>query len=136
MAEQASPGKVPDLPGSDDVRMAAAAELLGHTGVTDFKLWYCVEQLPPVTWIAACRWERPGQQWEAAAALHPLLAVFRLCDAVLDGGQCLHCGRPTGFTPDFDPMPLSDLVCWYQWDPELEVFRRSCADGIAAGDGK
>ena len=54
-------------------------------------------------------------------------AVFRLCDQVIDGGTCTHCNRPTGFTPDLDPMPLDDIVCWYQWDPELSEFRRGCA---------
>jgi hypothetical protein len=115
-----------------DPRFTAAVDLLGHTGADGFQIRCCEEEDPPV-WIAALR---QGKRWQAAGALHPLDAVFRLCDAVIDGGLCTHCGRAAGFSPDFDPMPLDALICWYQWDPELAVFRRSCSGGTAPGNGK
>jgi hypothetical protein len=108
---------------ADDPRLAPAVELLGRTGAAQFAIRYCDEDRP-IVWIATALW---GRHWETAAAMTPLEAVFRLCDQVLDGGQCTHCKRPTGFTPDLDPMPLDRLVCWYQWDPELVTFRRGCA---------
>jgi hypothetical protein len=87
---------------------------------------YC-DETRPVIWISSGRW---GKHWEAAAAMTPVAAVFRLCDEVIDGGTCTHCHRPTGFVPDLDSMPLDNLVCWYQYDPSRAAFRRGCT-GIA-----
>jgi hypothetical protein len=106
----------------DDPRLPAAVDLIGRTGAQKFQIRYCEEESPTV-WVAAARWRGT---WECAASTHPLEAIFRLCDQIIDGGRCLHCGRPAGFTPDFDPMPLADTFCWYQWDPELATFRRGC----------
>ena len=111
----------------EDRQLTAALDLLGHTGAAEVKIWYCDEEKPPLVWVCAARWARYGGRWELAAATHPLAAVFRLCDQVIDGGECTHCHRPTGFSPDLDPLPLDALVCWYQWDPELSEFRRGCA---------
>jgi hypothetical protein len=107
---------------TEDKQLTAAVDLLGRTGAAEFQLRVCEEDAP-AEWIAAARW---GDQWEVAAAIHPLDAVFRLCDEVIDGGVCQHCRRPTGFSPDLDPLPLDQLICWYQWDPELSTFRRGC----------
>jgi hypothetical protein len=59
----------------------------------------------------------------------PWRALFRLCEAVMDGGKCAHCGKPTSV----DDKPASDMleqltavVCFYRFDPELSTFRRSC----------
>jgi hypothetical protein len=109
--------------GVKDPRLPAAVALLGHTGADEVQVRYCDEE-KPVIWMAAARW---GKRWETAAAMAPALAVFRLCDEVIDGGRCTHCRKPTGFTPDFDQMPLAPFVCWYQWDPERAEFRRGCA---------
>lgn len=111
------------LPGAvDDARMVAAVELLGRTGADEFQVRYCDEE-KPVIWIAAARW---GEIWETGAAMTPLLAVFRLCDQVIDGGHCTHCNRPTGFTVDMEQMPLEPLICWYQFDPGAQKFVRGC----------
>jgi hypothetical protein len=107
----------------DDPRFAPAVALLGRTGAAQFSIRYCDEDWP-VVWIAAAKW---GKHWAVAAALDPVRATFQLCDEVIDGGQCTHCKRPTGFEPTIDPMPLAPLVCWYQWDPERATFRRGCA---------
>jgi hypothetical protein len=110
-----------------DPRFIAAVDLIGHTGSTNFQIRYC-DEVKPIVWIAAAQF---GKHWECAAAMNPLRAVFRLCDSLMDGGLCVHCNRPSGFEPSIDPMPMSKLICWYQWDPELKVFRRGCS-----GDGK
>jgi hypothetical protein len=110
---------------TEDPRFVPAVDMLGRTGADEFQIRFCDEGRP-VIWMAAARW---GKRWEAAAAMDPVLAVFRLCDEVVDGGICTHCKRPTGFAPDLDAMPLDKLVCWYQFDPELTTFRRGCADG-------
>jgi hypothetical protein len=127
-AEPPRPPSTPDAPtgsplgDADDKRLPAAVDLLGRTGAAEFQVRYCDED-GPVIWLAAARW---GKHWEAAGAMTPLLAVFRLCDEVIDGGQCQHCHRPTGFAPDLDTMPLDAIVCWYQYDPERSTFRRGC----------
>lgn len=105
-------------------RALAAIDLLRRTGSSTFEIRYS-EDNEPLVWMAIAGWVLP-KRYEAAAALMPEDAIFRLCDLVIDGGTCLHCSRPTGFVPDIDPMPLSDLICWYQYDPELNTFRRSC----------
>jgi hypothetical protein len=109
---------------AEEKQLTAAVDLLGRTGAAEVRIWYCDEEKPPVVWICAGQW---SGRWQCAAAMGPLGAVFRLCDEVIDGGACTHCHRPTGFTPDLDAMPMDDLVCWYQWDPELATFRRGCA---------
>jgi hypothetical protein len=105
-----------------DPRLPAAVELIGRTGSEGFQLRYCDEE-KPVVWLALAEY---GDHWEVAAAMAPGTAIFRLCEQLVDGGKCTHCGRPTGVTFDFDPMPVPESVCWYQWDPELATFRRGC----------
>jgi hypothetical protein len=62
--------------------------------------------------------------------MHPTQALFALCDTLMDGGTCQHCGKPTGFVADterqLDEELGSPFVCWYRWDPELRTFRRKC----------
>jgi len=107
----------------EDFQLVAAVDLIGRTGATEFNLRFSPEDEPPVTWTALAQW---GDTWECAAAMNPLLAVFRLCEQVVDGGQCTHCKRPAAFDTDFGKMPLDKLFCWYQWDPEKKTFRRGC----------
>lgn len=70
---------------------------------------------------------QPGRPvWTVGAGLGPIRAVLALADDLIDGGECVHCHRPTGVTEDIAPMPASAAICWYQWDPELGTFRRGC----------
>jgi hypothetical protein len=121
---------------SDDPRLGAAAKLIGRTGARSFQIRYSDDE-DPVVWMAVGEWfmgpdGRPvgkggKQAFEAAAAMNPLQAVLRLLDQVIDGGFCDHCKRPSGVTDHWESkMPLSDTVCWYVFDPEMEVYRRSC----------
>lgn len=119
-----SSGHVSKRSSRDDPRYEAAVDLIGRTGAQQFQVRYCEEGKPPVVWIAAAQW---GEHWEAAGAMNPLHALFRLLDSVIDGGQCQHCRRPTGFEPSADPMPLDKVVCWYQFDPSTKRFARGCA---------
>jgi hypothetical protein len=97
--------------------------MLGRTGATQFQIRYSDED-EPVIWMVAARW---SNHWEVAASMSPLGAVFNLCDQVVDGGTCTHCGKPTGFVADSEgEMPGQDFICWYRYDPELKTFRRSC----------
>jgi hypothetical protein len=127
----------------DDPRMAAAVALLGRTGADAFEVRYCDGHdedagTPPVIWLALAHWpDRPEvdmpDHYEAAGGLTPWLAVFRLCEAVMDGGTCRHCERPTMVDDkpaDAALAAVDAFVCSYRYDPELNTFRRAC-EGVA-----
>lgn len=106
--------------------LMASLDLIGRTGAKGVQLRYSDDE-KPVVWMAVGTYVRDGREiHQVAADLHPARAAFKLCESVIDGGHCVHCDRPTGITEDFDPMPLSDTICWYQFDPELATFRRAC----------
>jgi hypothetical protein len=107
---------------SDDPRLMAAIDLIGRTGADQFQIRYS-DDSKPVVWMALANWRGT---WEVGASTSPVQAVFRLCDQVIDGGQCTHCHKPTGFVPEVYGMPVPEYVCWYQFDPELATFRRGC----------
>lgn len=111
---------------SADPRFLACVELMPRTGAKSFQIRFSDDEEPTV-WIAVGEWQTAdGPVFEAAASLSPTQAVFRLLEAVLDGGKCAHCLRPSGITWDFDTMPMNKQVCWWQWDPEINKFRRGC----------
>lgn len=110
--------------------LTAGVELLGRCGARELQIRYHDDQ-QPVLWMAAVQvtiGQRSG--WEAAAALDPAQAVVRLCEAVVDGGECTHCHKPTAVDAALGDRMLADLMCWYAYDPELGTFRRSC-EGVA-----
>lgn len=119
----------------EDPRFLAAVDMLRRCGSREFQIRYDEEQ-DPVVWVAVIRLQidansrptGPGVMtvWKCAAGMNPLTAVLALCDETVDGGECQHCHRPAGFDRDFGRMPLPDLFCWYQFDPELATFRRGC----------
>jgi hypothetical protein len=112
-----------------DPRAAAGVKMIGRTGATSIQIRYQDDE-QPVVWMAVGEWT--GGRQEVGAGFDPTRAVLRLCEQVIDGGQCAHCHRPTGFEPDqLDTMPFDPLVCWYQWDPELATFRRGCEGDTA-----
>lgn len=120
-----------------DPRFTAAIDLIGRSGATSFELRYSDDQ-QPVVWMAIGSWPASlfdkgakGERHEAAGALSPMKAVMRLLTSILDGvGTCSHCKRPTAVSDDFTrSMPLEDHVCWYVYDPEMQMFRRGCEGG-------
>lgn len=110
-----------------DPRFLAAVDLIGRTGASSWSVRYCDEETPAV-WLCVAEYEGEGM-WDAAGARDPLTAALRLCEQLVDGALCVHCGKPTGFDPDADAgilAALDPVVCFYRWDPELRTFRRSC----------
>lgn len=108
--------------------ITAAADMLGRTGIKQLQIRYSDDEEPTV-WFAVGKWpaKSGGEGYETASAMEPLRAVLRLCEQAMDGGQCQHCHRPSGFEPDsIATMPVDQLICWYQYDPELRTFRRGC----------
>ena len=119
----------------DDARMVAAVDFIRRTGAREVQIRYSDDE-QPVVWFVVAQFligpdNRPAIEgdpyFEVDAAGHPVRAALRLCERLADGGQCTHCGRPTGLDPDsIETMPLNEIFCWYQFDPELKTFRRGC----------
>lgn len=114
--------------GINQPKFLAALELMRRTGCTGVQIRYSDDEQPVVWFVVA---EYPENRAEVDAALDPIRAALRLCERLVDGGQCAHCERPTGLEPDhIETMPLNDTICWYQYDPELKTFRRGCEGDI------
>lgn len=112
-----------------DPRLTAAVDLLHRAGATVFQIRYSDDE-PPVVWIAVAGWVGPdGIVWQTGSSVDPVEAVMCLCETVVDGATCVHCGKTTSFIADYAADPLAPgLVCDIQYDPELRVFRRSCEE--------
>jgi hypothetical protein len=132
------------MPPTSDPRFAAAVDLIRRTGSDYFEIRYCDGHdddvgKPPVVWLAIAHWpampdhDMPDH-FDAAGGLTPWRAVFRLCEACMDGGTCQHCHRPTMVDDkpaDGALLALGDAFCAYRYDPELDTFRRSC-EGVVS----
>lgn len=115
----------PNFPFPKDVeeKMGAAVGLIGRTGAENFQLRYQDDEEPTV-WVAVATYKKGA---EAAASLDPVRAILRLAEELVDGGMCAHCKKPSGLDADsLEAMPMDDVICWYQYDPELKTFRRGC----------
>ena len=113
----------PNSLGTDKDKFLAAVDMVKRTGAKQFQLRWSDDE-EPLVWFAVAVYRNTS---EADASLSPLRAVLRLLERVCDGGICMHCNRATGLDPDsLMVMPLNDLICWYQYDPELKTFRRAC----------
>jgi hypothetical protein len=119
----------------NDPRYTAAIDLIRRTGARDIQIRYDDEQRP-IVWVTTAGFTIHNgthstrgkiNAYQAGCGLDPLSAIFGLCHACFDRkGQCTHCGRNTMFDETFEDQPLADFYCWYQWDPELKIFRRGC----------
>jgi hypothetical protein len=104
--------------------LIAAVDLIRRTGAEQVQIRYDDAE-EPVVWFAVAVYVQG--RFDAAAAPEPVGATLRLAEQLVDGGQCTHCGKPTGLEPSsLETMPLDELICWYQYDPETEKFRRGC----------
>lgn len=115
-------------PDGDDL-LKAFAEFLPRAGASSFELRYSEPEHDdsPTVWIAIASFDQLAAPPQVAAALSPPAAAFSLLEQLVDGGHCRHCHKPTGITLHHDDMPAPKAVCWYQYDPELKVFRRGCS---------
>jgi hypothetical protein len=111
-------------------KLQAALDFLRRTGARQIQVRYSDDEMP-VVWFVVASYDGANPTGtkgvETDAALSPTAAVLRLCERLADGGQCTHCGRPTGFEPHLLlRMPYDQQICWYQYDPELKTYRRGC----------
>lgn len=117
-----------DLLAEDQDKMLAGIDMLRRTGAEEFQVRFQDDPQPTI-WFATATYKVANGEvvQEASGAMDPVTAVLRLCETIVDGGMCAHCKKPTGFEPhDITPMPGEQLWCWYQYDPELKKYRRSC----------
>jgi len=104
----------------DAADITACADLVGRTGATGFEIGYLRDADDP-TYILR------GPGWYASALYQgsrvftedhylPDVAADRLAVLLLDGGECLHCGRTVRLTP-----PLTSACRWWRagdrWHP-------------------
>lgn len=107
----------------DEDRLLAGVDMLRRCGAQQVQIRYSDDD-KPIVWFVVGLFDQG--RWEVAAGRNPIMALERLLEQLIDGGVCVHCKRPSGFTPDWDAMPLEDHVCWTKWDPEMKTYRRSC----------
>ena len=104
----------------------AGMDMIRRTGAKSVEIRYS-DDPEPVVWMVIAQYATPADAWDAGAGQTPLRAMMRLLDQLVDGGFCVHCGRPTGITEEWrGGMPFAEAFCWYRFDPELGKFRRGC----------
>jgi hypothetical protein len=115
---------------TDEDKLQAAIDFIRRTGAKQIQIRYSDDEEPTV-WFVVVTYGKKGpaafNTIEVDASFSPLRAALRLCERLADGGQCMYCKRPVGLEPDkLERMPFDAVICWYQYDPELKVFRRGC----------
>lgn len=118
-----------------DERFTAAIKFLERLGAREFQMRFDDEQRP-IVWVAISGYSiingKPATRGKINAhqtgcGMDPLTAMFNLMTNSLNfRGLCNHCGRNTMFDESFGEVPMADVYCWYQWDPELKLYRRGC----------
>lgn len=101
-------------------------------GASELQIRYSDDE-SPIVWMAVAKVaNRRAPRFEAAAALDPSEAVKRLAAQLIDGGVCVHCGKPTGFESDWTVPDFGTdiLVCWVTYDPELDRIRLGCGGAV------
>jgi hypothetical protein len=108
-------------------KLYAAIEFIRRTGAKQVQIRYSDDEHPDV-WIVVALYDGKNpakiKGVEVDASTSATRAALRLCERLADGGQC---GKRTGLEPDLlVTMPFNQMICWYQYDPELKMFRRGC----------
>ena len=107
----------------DSDKFKAALDFLHRMGAKSIQIRYSDDETP-VIWFVVFQTKKG---FEVDASSTPMSALLRLCERLADGGMCSYCQRRAGFEPELlVRMPYDDLICWYQYDPELKTFRRGC----------
>lgn len=116
----------------DDVRLVACLDAIRRTGCLEIDVRYSDDE-EPVVWFVVAHYPRGGQDvCETAASLDPVEAAWRLLKLLISGrgrqrSLCVHCKRPADVSEDWQGRWSDDKdTCWWVYDPELQVFRRSC----------
>jgi hypothetical protein len=110
-------------------RLVAATSMIGRVGATSVQIRWSDDE-EPVVWFVVAMFD--DDVWETASGRDPIEAAMRCAEQLVDGGKCVHCGKPTALDTDWE-SPLSTFarqfdvdLCAYVYDPELNTFRRTC----------
>lgn len=120
-----------NMPPEHEAYMKALIDMVGRSGPTEFQLRYQDDEEPTV-WISVAIWkDHPivGNGMECGAGLDPATAVYRLAEAIIDGGICVHCGSPAMLANPNEPPPngpMKAMACWRVYDPEQGTFTVGC----------
>lgn len=134
-------------------RFTAAIDLLRRTGAKEVDVRFSgagpeASEWPVVWTIVYIPDERLGMppgSFDCASAPNPELAALRLCEHLIDGAICTHCGKPSvfeeGANTDFytesefirtnqddtsDSISVTSIFCIYAYEPGAGKFVRSC----------
>ena len=89
----------PALPKADEDKLLAAIAFIRRTGASSIQIRWSDDEKPTVWFVVAeydGRASHGMEGHEVDASLDPVRAALRLCERLADGGQCAHCGRPSG----------------------------------------
>ncbi len=107
----------------DQKLIAALTDLFARCGVRAASAHIEVSMTPAV-FVLRCSWD--DGRVDVMGGVTLAQAMFRMAQHIVDGGVCTHCDKPTGVARDFEDDLDAEIACWYQMDPELSRFRRSC----------
>jgi hypothetical protein len=121
----------------DDSFLAACIDMAQRCGAREWQIRYS-DDSEPVLWLAycLCRTEdSPQMVAQVAGGMSAEDAAFRLCERLVDGGLCTHCGKPSGLLEVEDTGPLTDVlsraICWYRYSAPMKRFRPACRADLA-----
>jgi hypothetical protein len=121
---------------ADQPRFVGAVDLLRRCGAQTFRIEYTDPENGVVVWTSVAQF--PGVV-RCAADVDPLAAVHKLCEAVIDGGECAHCRKCAAFEPTVEgalemresaarfgnPVP----TCMVTWDEVGQRYAPECQIG-------
>jgi hypothetical protein len=108
-------------------KVMAAIDLIGRTGAKWMQIRFSEDE-EPVVWIAVAGYTERGVDgpMQVGAGLDAESAYMALCGALIDGGQCKHCGHRTAFADGPERGLSLGNVCRTEWDPEKKKYTQSC----------
>ena len=111
-------------------KLLASIDFLRRIGATQVQVRYSDDEKPDI-WMIVAKFKKKNNvaanEFEIEASLDPTRAALRLCERLADGSVCSHCHKRVALEPDsLARMPFDQLLCWYQYDPEMKKFRRGC----------
>ena len=115
---------------SDADKLKAAMDFLRSIGAEHVRLRVSNDEEPEI-WIVVAEYKGKNRLHirgtHVEASLDATRAAIRLCERLVDGSYCVHCEKRVAIEAELlAKMPFDHMICWYQYDPEMKVFRRSC----------
>lgn len=115
---------------TDRDKLLAAIAFIRSLGAKQVQLRYSDDEEPDI-WIVVAKFNKRNRihadEMEIDASFTPTQAALRLIERLVDGHECRFCRKRMALeATTLARMPFDQLICWYQYDPELKVIRRGC----------